>query len=197
MFIKKNRNENIYIFIKNINNDLYKKILNFKNIAIIYDGDKPAEVVKIIKFFSKHHIKIFILDNFKLAKKFNLNGVVLSHNNKSNSIFSSFSNNKKLEIIGKAHNQLEYYFKIRQNCKNIFLSPLFKNEKYNESKILNISKFNLITINWKIELFALGGINNNNYKKLKMTKAKGYGFISFIEDPQIKKPAYFLSRRAF
>jgi thiamine monophosphate synthase len=197
MFIKKNNDENIYIFIKNINSDLYKKILNFKKIAIIYDGNKPDEIVKIINFFNKHHIKIFILDNYKLAKRFNLNGVVLSHNNKRNSIFNTVSNNKKFEIIGKAHNQMEYHFKIMQNCKKIFLSPLFKNEKYNESKILNISKFNLITINWKIQLFALGGINNNNHKKLKMTKAKGFGFVSFIEDPKIKKPIYFLGRRAF
>jgi thiamine-phosphate pyrophosphorylase len=83
---------------------------------------------------------------------------------------------------------MEYYFKINQNCKNIFLSPLFKTKKYNEFKVLNIIRFNLITTSWKVQLLGLGGINNTNYKKLKMTKVKGFGFVSFIGDPKTKKP---------
>jgi thiamine-phosphate pyrophosphorylase len=188
MFIKKKYNENIYIFIKSSNNDLFKRILNFRNIAIIYDGIDHNEIVKIINYFKKYHIKIFIIDNFKLAIKFKLNGVVISHNNKRNNIFNRSLSNKKFEIIGKVHNQMEYYFKINQNCKNIFLSPLFKTKKYNEFKVLNIIRFNLITTSWKVQLLGLGGINNTNYKKLKMTKVKGFGFVSFIGDPKTKKP---------
>ena len=191
MYTKKKYNENIYIFIKSSNNDLFRKILNFRNIAIIYDGIDPNEILKIINFFKKYHIKIFIIDNFKLAIKFKLNGVVISHHNKRYNIFNQSLPNKKFEIIGKAHNQMEYYFKINQNCKNIFLSPLFKTKKYNEFKVLNIIRFNLMTINWRVQLLGLGGINITNYKKLKMTKVRGFGFVSFIEDPKIKKPVNF------
>ena len=52
MYTKKKYNENIYIFIKSSNNDLFRKILNFRNIAIIYDGIDPNEIVKIINFFN-------------------------------------------------------------------------------------------------------------------------------------------------
>jgi thiamine monophosphate synthase len=45
--------------------------------------------------------------------------------------------------------------------------------------------------NWKIDVYALGGINFENIKKIKMTKAKGVGFISLISNLKIKKPALF------
>lgn len=45
------------------------------------------------------------------------------------------------------------------------LSPLFYNEKYSKNRILNTSKFNLMSLNWKIDLCALGGINIKNLKK--------------------------------
>ncbi len=38
-------------------------------------------------------------------------------------------NNKKFNIIGSAHNQLEYFIKLNQNCKLLFLSRLFYNNK--------------------------------------------------------------------
>jgi len=71
------------------------------------------------------------------------------------------------------------------------LSPIFQNLKYNTSKILTISKFNQISKNWKIDVYALGGVNFENIKKIKMTKAKGVGFISLISNLKIKKPALF------
>ena len=72
------------------------------------------------------------------------------------------------------------------------LSPLFYNEKYSKNRILNTSKFNLMSLNWKIDLCALGGINIKNLKKIKLTKVKIISFKKFILDPKIKKPAYNL-----
>jgi hypothetical protein len=46
-------------------------------------------------------------------------------------------------------------------------------------------KFNLISQNWNENLMCLGGINNKNFKRLKITKTKSIGFLRFIED----KPA--------
>jgi thiamine-phosphate pyrophosphorylase len=99
---------------------------------------------------------------------------------------------KDFKIVGSAHNQLEYNNKKNQSCEIIMLSPLFYNKKYSINKILNIHRFNLISLNWIVKPCALGGINNQTLRKVKLTKAKIISFNKFIYDPNIKKPAYNL-----
>jgi hypothetical protein len=74
------------------------------------------------------------------------------------------------------------------------LSPIFYNHKYSQNKILNVCKFNLISLNWKNKICALGGITKNNLKKIKMTKAGAIGFISLIKDDSKKNPPTISSR---
>jgi thiamine monophosphate synthase len=87
---------------------------------------------------------------------------------------------RNIEIIGTAHNQLEYNVKKEQGCSKIFLSPLFKTKKYSPNKILGINKFNLISKNWKMKILALGGIDSKKIKLLKNLKVSGFGGISFF-----------------
>ena len=78
------------------------------------------------------------------------------------------------------------------------LSPLFYNKKYSQNKILNVNKFNLITMGWDKKICALGGISSNNLKKLNMTKSSAAAFISLMkEDNQKKSPLTISSKRAF
>ena len=44
-----------------------------------------------------------------------------------------------------------------------------------------ISKFKLISLNWKEKIYALGGINYNTKQKLMLTKVNGFGFSSLKE----------------
>jgi len=60
------------------------------------------------------------------------------------------------------------------------LSPIFYNNKYSQNQILNPIKFNLISLNWKTEICALGGISNENIKKIRITKTKNVGIKSWI-----------------
>ena len=106
------------------------------------------------------------------------NGIFISATNKK--IGLSLFNNIKFKLIGSAHNQLEYFIKKRQSCKTIMLSPIFYNEKYSVNKILNPIKFNLISLDWKIDLCALGGLAEENIGKIKMTKAKAIGVKSLV-----------------
>ena len=188
--------ENFYFFTSSLTEENKKSILKFKNLAIIYQKQKYSnnliELNKIIKFCKKKSIKVYVEDDIKIAKKLNLDGVLISNKNKIIGLYANHNNKKKFKIIGKAHNQLEYFFKNKQNCKNILLSPIFTNKKYNENKILNIVKFNLISKDWKNYVFALGGVNSNNFKKIGMTSCKGIGFVSFINNLKIKKPVNFL-----
>ena len=89
---------------------------------------------------------------------------------------------KNIEILGKVHNQLEFYQKIRQGCGTIFLSPIFFTKKYSKNRILGVSKFNLISLKWNSILVALGGINFSNYKKIKMTKSVGIGIKTLVKE---------------
>ena len=52
---------------------------------------------------------------------------------------------------------------------------------YSKNKILEISKFNLMSLNWSSRLIALGGVKMSNFKKIKMTKSVAVGIKSFIE----------------
>ena len=60
------------------------------------------------------------------------------------------------------------------------LSPIFYNNKYSQNQILNPIKFNLISLNWKTEVCALGGISDENTNKIKSTKVKSIGIKSWI-----------------
>ena len=137
-----------------------------------------------------------IYDNFKLANKYQADGVLLSSSYKK--IGNIFLKKNNFKIIGSAHNQFEYYLKSRQFCEIIMLSPLFYNKKYSPNKILNICKFNLITMKWKSKICALGGINLNNLKKLNMTRSSAAAFVSLMkENNQKKSPLTISSKRAF
>ena len=57
----------------------------------------------------------------------------------------------------------------------------------NKSKnYLGINKFNLLSHSTKVSVLALGGINQNNIRKLKMLHINGFGGIGIFK----KKPAY-------
>lgn len=161
------------------------KFKNLKKTSIIYYQDplntNYNELNKIYLCCKKKKIKLYIVDNYKLAVKYKANGIYLTAKCK-NLVYSKFFK-KNFEIIGSVHNQIEYFFKIRQNCNLIMLSPIFYNPKYSYNKILNIYKFNLISKNWTKNLCALGGINLNNIKKIQSTKVKNIAYKRAIKNP--------------
>jgi len=113
-----------------------------------------------------------------LAVKIKAQGIYLDSHNRN---FKHLSSNK-LKIIGSAHNQIEYYNKLKQGCDLIMLSPLFFNIKYSKNKVIGPIKFNLITKHWRTTAGALGGLRQENIKRLVFLKSKNFGGISFIED---------------
>ena len=167
--------DKLYIFISDIDNFISKKIKKNSNIEIIYNSHdfKSDNFFRVKNFCTKNKIKVYVLDNYKIAIKNKLNGIIISHNNKTRKYYGNpLCRTQKLEIIGKAHSQAEYFTKIKQDCKNIILSPIFDTNKYSKNKLLKILKFNLISLNWVINTIPLGGINIKNYKYLKMVKGK-------------------------
>jgi len=197
MQLNKFYSENFYFFTSHINEQISKNVLKFKKIAVVYNETSVNDLKNflIIKKFCKYNnLKLYILDNLRVAYQFNLDGLVLSHNNKRVIFLNKINYKKEFKIIGKVHNQREYYFKKRQNCKSIILSPIFSNKKYSDHQLLGVVRFNLISNYWVENKFAMGGINLSNIKRINETRVQGIGFNNLINNPEIKKPALYFIR---
>lgn len=176
----KNIKLDYYIFVEKLNKIIIKNIINLKrqkikiNIIIL---NKNAIIIS--KFAAKLRIPFFFVDDIKYATKNRAHGIFLT--SKYKSLKNDIKKTTKLEVIGSAHNQFEYYIKKSQNCSTIMLSPLFYNKKYSLNKILGITRFNLITLNWKTNICALGGITSKNIKLINLTNSTSIGIKSIIE----------------
>jgi len=170
----------IYYFIETFNkeeiNSLNKKInLIFRNYKKKFD---KTYFDKVVEFCKKRNQKIFISNNVKIAKICKFNGLYIPSFNK-NLNYKNLNFNKKFKLIGSAHNEKEILIKQRQGCEDIFVSPIFLTKK--NKFLLGISRFNKINLINKKKIIALGGINQNNFKRIKLTKSQGIGSINWIK----------------
>ena len=174
----------MFIFLDQYNNQIFEN--KNHNIGVIYrnykDREREKQLVKIAKACKKSGYQLFVSNDLKLALKVKANGIYIPSFNKT----KNFSNleKKNITILGSAHNQKEIQRKISQNCSAIFLSPVFNIKK--SKNYLGINKFNLLSHSTKVSVLALGGINQNNIRKLKMLHINGFGAIRMFK----KKPAY-------
>ena len=104
--------EKFYFFTNFIDEPISKNLINFNSLAVVYNENKIIDLKNFLiikKFCNYHHIKLYMLDNLKIALKYKLNGIILSHNNYKVSYLmpvNFIKNNFK--IVGKVHNQKEY-----------------------------------------------------------------------------------------
>jgi len=173
-----NKTLNRYYFIKkfdqsHIDKQDKKTIIIFRN----YDQDIDEKLILTIKnYCKKKGNKFLISNNIKLAVKLNLDGAYIpSFNNDKKHLSYSFK--KSFIILGSAHNLYEIRSKESQNVKAIFLSSIFKKNK----NFLGINRFKLLSHLSKKPLIALGGISNNNLKKLSLINCCGFAGISFFK----------------
>jgi thiamine-phosphate pyrophosphorylase len=187
--MKQKKLKEVFVYLDSINELIKFNILKIKNVNIIYDNYDFSEKVflDIKTFCKKHNLNLFIKDNYQAVIKFKLAGLVITHANKKILGYGNpLCNKKKIGIIGKVHNQNEFFLKKQQKCERIIFSPIFLTKKYSSNQILNINKFNLISKNWNIKIFALGGINIKNISRLKMSNISGFAIKSFVLDSNIK-----------
>ena len=174
----------VFIFLDHYNNQIFKN--NITNIGIIYrnynDSKRETELIKIAKACKKNRYQLFVSNDIKLAIKVRSDGIYIPSFNKKKRFLNL--ENKNFIILGSAHNQIEIQEKNSQRCSAIFLSPVFNIKK--SKNYLGINKFNLLSHSTKVSVLALGGINQNNIRKLKMLHINGFGGIGLFK----KKPAY-------
>ncbi len=169
---------NRYYFIKkfdqsHIDKQNKKTIIIFRN----YEQDIDEKLILTIKSYCKKKgNKFLISNNIKLAIKLNLDGAYIpSFNNDKKHLSYSFK--KNFIILGSAHNLFQMRTKELQNVKAIFLSSIFKKNK----NFLGINRFKLLSHLSKKPLIALGGVSNNNLKKLNLINCCGFAGISFFK----------------
>ena len=175
----------IYYFIENFN---FKELSNInKSINIVFRNYSNInyldDLLEIREFCKKKGNKLYLSNNVKLAKSLLLDGVYLPAFNKKLS-YNNLNLPQNFKIIGSAHNISEIRIKEKQNCEEIFLSPIFKTDKHKD--YLGTVKFNLKAIETKKKIVALGGINPDNLKKVKLTKSIGIASISWIKKNGLK-----------
>ena len=170
---------NKYYFINNFDTNIINKqdsktIIIYRN----YTSKKIDEtlILKIKNYCKKRLLKFYISNDVKLAIKLNLDGAYIPSFNKNYSHLG-FSYKKNFKIIGSAHNLKEIKIKELQKVRKIFLSSLFKKNK----NYLGINKFKLLSNLTKKRIVALGGISNNNLKKLKLLNNPDFAGISYFE----------------
>ena len=186
------KNPYIFYFIDKYNID---ELTNLeKNIDLIFRNYnkklKIDEIKSIHKFCKTDKRNLYLSNDIKLALKLGLSGVYIPSFNKSLNFSSKHSLPDRFEIIGSAHNVNEIRIKKLQKCSKIFLSPIFKSKK--NQKFLSTIKFNLTTMTEDVDFIALGGINKNNYKKLRLTKVVGFAGISWIKKNGLRELRPFL-----
>ena len=176
----------IYHFIDKFKeNELTK--LN-KNIIVIFRNYKnkinKENLVKIRDFLKKKGNKFYLSNDVKMAHKLMLDGAYIPAFNKSK-IHNCYKLRKNFKIIGSAHNIYEIRIKEKQNCEDIFISPIFKTA-YHEH-YLGIYKFTNLSSNTKKRIIALGGIDNRNFRKINRKFVLGFASISWIKKNGLNK----------
>ena len=170
---------NKYYFISKFDTNIIDRL--DKQTTVIYRNynskiiDKEL-ILKIKKYCKSQKIKFFLSNNVKLAIRLNLDGIYIPSFNKTLNHLS-YSMKKKFEIIGSAHNLKEIRIKERQKVKKIFLSSIFKKNK----NYLGINRFKILSKLTKKSVVGLGGISQNNIKKLQLVNISDFAGISFFE----------------
>ena len=166
----------IFFFIEKLNElnlDYVKKI----GAILILRNPEKIDLGDLKKFNKKcisKKITLFIQNNVKILFLLKTNNFYISAYNKSR--FKQLRKiNRKVQIIGSAHNIPEIYEKLSQGCEYIVLSRIFKTSNKFKKGFLGTTRFNLLTRNFSQKFIALGGINEKNFKLLSMLDIHGCG----------------------
>ena len=167
-----------YYFISEYDTNLIKHQDKKTNIIFRnYNKKIDIDKLKILRnLCRKKGCLFFLSNNIKLAIKLKLDGVYLPSFNK-NFNHLAYSLEKKFIILGSAHSLKELNLKKIQGVKFFFISSLFKKNK----NYLGVYKFKFFENFTKKNLIALGGITENNIKKLRLLNISGYAAISYFQ----------------
>ena len=151
-----------------------------KGVGIIFrnynSNNHLNTILKLKKYCKNKGYKFYLSNNIKLAIKLDLDGVYIPSFNKDFKHLN-YKIKPNFLIIGSAHNLKEIRIKETQNVSKIFISSIFKLEK----NYLGFYKFKNLSKITRKKVIALGGINKNNFKKIKLLNIDGFAGIGYFE----------------
>ena len=186
------RKNYLYFFINKLdelNLDYVKKI----GAILILRNTEKLRLNDLIKFKNKcsqNKIDLYIANNVKLLFLLRVNNFYISSYNKKKYSHLRLIN-KKINIIGSAHNYFEINEKIQQGCNHVVLSRLFKTNYKDKPDYLGKIKFNLLSRKFSAKFVALGGINRSNFSHIKNLNTLGCVMSSDKKKAGKYIPAFF------
>ncbi len=169
-----------------LNDTNFYKISNKIGVVFFTNNLKIREFCKkiepYVKWCKKRNIKFVIPLSHFWAHKYKPFGVLvdLKFTQKNKFIIQQLEN--KYLVFSKVHDFKEA-FVAKTLSDLIFLSPVFKTLSYPKKKPLTNYIFISLCFFFKEKvIFALGGVNNKNFKFIKNSKLYGFGAISNFKD---------------
>ncbi|MAV57143.1 MAG: hypothetical protein CMI79_06455 [Candidatus Pelagibacter sp.] len=148
------------------------------------------ELKKYKNELNRRRIVFFIANNLRALFVMRSNNFYVSAYNKKN--FCHLKKiNKKINIIGSAHNYFEINQKIKQGCNQIILSRLFKTNYVNKKSFLGKNRFNLLANSFSVNFIALGGINEKNFNQTRDLNITGIALQAAKKKAGKFIPAFF------
>jgi thiamine-phosphate pyrophosphorylase len=187
----------IYFFLEELNSINIPILKKLKNISIIYrnysKNNYVARAFKIKKFSQLYRHNLFVSNDLKLANRMGANLYIPSFNKQLRYLGNNCQ--KKIKVIGSAHNHSEINNKILQGCSGVFISPLYTTDSHTKKNALGFSRFNNLKqyFKSKLEVYALGGIGEKNLAKIHSLNVSGFALKSFLEKRQSQKSLGFLN----
>jgi thiamine monophosphate synthase len=181
-----------FLIIENTRDIDLRNIKKYNKFIVIYrNNNKKENFDELLSFRKKCKLKLidfYVANDIKLSLSLNSDGIYLSSYNKTFRTLRLYKRN--FGIIGSAHNTKQISEKIKQGCKYVLFSKLFRVDYDSRSSFFGIIKYNKYANNFSKKLIPLGGIKINNLNSLKIVNSQGFAISSEIK----KKPANIINR---
>ena len=170
------------------------KVLSFKNVKFFQLRLKNLSQKNLINIYKKvrkitikHKVKFIINDNYTLTSKVKASGC---HMGQQDGSFKIARKKLKGKILGITCHNSRILAKdaIKSKADYIAFGSFFKSRLKPSAKKANLNILKWGKKNIKKPIVVIGGINNNNYKRLIKAGAKYIALSSFIWDNPKLKP---------
>ncbi len=166
---------------------MIESLLKMTNVKMIQLREKHLKgkelyeiALKLRKITYEHSTLLFINERFDIAIAVSADGVHLPENSFPPSVVKGINSNM---LVGfSAHSIESALYAEKDGADFITLSPIFRTRSHPETRPLGLDTLEEVCKKISIPIFALGGINEENFEECFKRGAYGIAGISFFFD---------------
>lgn len=180
-FFMNERNINVINLFNSITSQ-FGIIFLYKNFSINQKYTRVFE--KCLKVIRQKKIPFLVLGSLSLALRTKANGLFVpieEINQNYYNIIKAKNCYKKLMIATTVHSEKEIVLSKKHKFDITFISPAYKTNTHKNMIPLHTVKFIYLCHISKSNKFALGGVDEINYNRLKNRYLKGFGGINYLK----------------